>query len=170
MKPPQSSTARPWFVRRGIAVAGPFPIGALAQEHALGRLAGTTAVSPDGEQWLEPGSLRTLLDAHAIARTPDDWEGQRAMARARWADQREGQERRGASACPVTDRRTAGERRAFATAGRTLPPRRDEETVVGSERDVVLIVLLLLTAIALGVAVYGTSNPVVVNLDVRPLR
>jgi hypothetical protein len=167
---PLSSAAHPWFVRRGMTVSGPFPFGALAQEFALGRLAGTTAVSPDGKQWRELASLPTLLDGYATARTLDDWERQRAMARARWADQRKGWERRSACARPGTDRRTGSERRTFATTGRTPVSRRDDDTTADPERDVVRVVLLLLAAIAIGVAVYGSSNPVTVNFHVHPLR
>lgn len=47
--------------------------------------------------------------------------------------------------------------------------RRNEQVAAGAERGATFIALLLVTAVLLAVAAYGTSNPIPVDLAVRPL-
>jgi len=157
-----------WFVRRGERVFGPFPIGALRQEDALGRLRDATALSPDGQRWYEPGELRPLLEPGVARDQADEWIRQRAMARARWADQRTGIDRRAGRDASDQERRTDGDRRSASIAVRERLERREETSGIRAERKVVWIVLALLGAIVGGAATYGTSIPVPVNLVVRP--
>jgi hypothetical protein len=157
-----------WFVRRGERVSGPFPIGALRQEDVLGRLRDATALSPDGQRWYEPRALRPLLDAGMARYQADEWIRQRAIARARWADQRGGIDRRAGRDPRGQKRRINGDRRSASVAMRAGFERREETSGIRAERKIVWIVLALLGAIAGGAVTYGTSNPVPVNLDVRP--
>ena len=160
-----------WFVRRGERVSGPFPIGALRQEDALGRLRDATKLSPDGQRWYEPRQVRSLREPGVERDQADEWIRQRAMARVRWADQRSGVDRRAGRTgrdAGGQERRISGDRRSTLIAVRKRSERREELSCTGAERKVVWIVLALLGAIIGGAATYGTSNPVPVNLDVRP--
>jgi len=157
-----------WFVRRGAQVSGPFPIGALRQEDALGRLRDASALSPDGKRWYGLQHVRTLLEPSMEHDPADQWNRQRNMARARWADQRNGVDRRAAHDAGGQERRTGGDRRTEFSASRERSERRDELSGTPAERKVIWIVLALVGAVVGGAATYGTSNPVPVNLDVRP--
>lgn len=177
MQTPLPASARLWYVRHAEAISGPFPVGALVQEDALGRLAGASGVSVDGERWLQPAQFHAILrDADPVSRDAnsacpaDEWSGQRAMARARWADQRSGADRRACRASVSSDRRATPDRRAQSAGTRIpLPPRRDDIAVDRGQRGTLVIALLLVAAVALAAASYGPSNPVAVALHVRPL-
>ncbi len=155
--------SRLWYVRRGDTSAGPFPIEALRQEQVLGRLAGVEGISPDGAQWFAPSQLQNVLSESTSSQGLDDWSRERARARQRWAEQRSGIERRKSLRTPEPDRR------AFPITVRAPAMRRDEVATAGAERATAFIALLLVAAVVLCATVYGTSNPVPVNLDVRPL-
>ncbi len=163
MQPSSRITSRLWYVRRGDTLAGPFPIEALRQELVLGRLAGVDEISPDGAQWYAPGQLQDVLSESVSSQGMDDWSRERAMARQRWAEQRSGTERRRSPRAPEPDRR------AFPITVRAPATRRDEAATAGAERATAFVALLLVAAVLLGATVYGTSNPVPVDLDVRPL-
>lgn len=163
----QAISGHLWFVRRGERVSGPFPIGALRQEDTLGRLRDVTALSPDGQRWYEPRLLRPLLEPGAEHDQADEWIRQRAMARARWADQRSGIDRRAGRDSSGQERRTSGDRRSASVAMRKRAERREELSCTRAERTVVWIVLALLGGIIGGAATCGTSNPVPVDLAVR---
>lgn len=169
MNPLHPAPARLWFVRRNDLVTGPYPLGALAQEQALGRLGGATSISADGSRWLGVDRLRGMAGAQAHAETADDWSRQRAMARTRWADQRTGVDRRNQGSSALGDRRLGKERRTLPLTARASAPRRGEAAHASAERGVMRIVLLLIAAVTIGAALYGTSNPVAVTIDVRPL-
>jgi len=160
-----------WFVRRGEQVSGPFPIGALRQEDALGRLRDASALSPDGKRWYGLDHLRPLLEQTRERESADEWNLQRTMARARWADQRNGLDRRAWHGSGDQERRTGGDRRTAFSASRECSQRREELSGTRAERKVIWIVLALLGVVVGGAATYGTSNPVPVTLDVRaPLQ
>ncbi len=91
------------------------------------------------------------------------------MARARWADQRSGIERRKAATHSEQNRRSSSDRRAYPLTKRQTAVRRNEQVATGAERGATFIALLLVTAVLLAVAAYGTSNPIPVDLAVRPL-
>jgi len=172
---PPARTAHPhlWFVRRAGCTSGPFPLGALAQEDALGRLALIEEVSPDGDHWFEPGVLRSVLRSLPEDRARAEWAGQRAMARSRWADQRLGIDRRAAEGAstngPGQERRDGHDRRAWPETTRPPAAVRVEPALAHEFRQVIWIVLLLLAGIAIAAATLGPSNPVAVDLDLRSL-
>lgn len=89
-----------WFIRSAAGVQGPFPQGQVAQYVALGRLRAQDMISPDGAHWVtiaDSGQFTEALEirARAVAAQtsaengPEDWARERALARLRWADERD---------------------------------------------------------------------------------
>ena len=88
-----------WYVVSAGQVRGPFPAGALIQDRLLGRIEPEDLVSPDRENWQPFSSWPNLVEGFeslkaAQSSGADGWEVERAKARARWADERVGSERR----------------------------------------------------------------------------
>jgi len=167
--PSDSCIPRLWFVVRGDVRSGPFPVGALQQERAIGRLTTWTSVSPDGGPWVGADRLHDSPFQPSGSLPIDEWSRERAMAQARWADQRSGIDRRKVATHAAQNRRTRSERRAYPLTRRQPAARREDQITAGTERSTAIVALLFLAAVLLGVATYGTSNPIPVDIDMRPL-
>ena len=165
-----------WYVRKAGGVEGPFPAGALVQDRLLGRLDPNDLVSSDRENW-QPfdawpqlkAALQALENLPATDPQPG-WNVERAKARARWADQRAGTERRsqpagGAVVDSHNQRHGEGDRRgtSAAHASRQSRPR----PLLGRDRSLLklLIGLLLLAAVTgLMLWLFGPVNPIRVRV------
>lgn len=144
-----SETQRLWYVRLAGEVRGPFPTAAVIQDLALGRLAPDTLLSTDRIGWAPAGDLETF--SHLLQPSdPDAWAEERRRALRRWAEERGGEERRGAAALPdgqgtrVDRRHGEGSPRAATT--RTSPSQAGQGRawlVVGGLAVFVLLLLLL---------------------------
>lgn len=104
-----SGTQRLWYVRLGHQVEGPFPTAAVAQDLALGRLTPETLLSADRLTWTPASNLDAFSDLLHPSDS-DAWAEQRRQALRRWADQRQGEERR-TQPDEVGARRAGGDRR-----------------------------------------------------------
>jgi hypothetical protein len=172
-----------WYVQKTGTVRGPFPTGAVVQERLVGRILDADLVSLDQNEWKPFACWPELAEAIAVSAPPgsasadDDWFAERTHARVRWADQRNGQDRRAAEestgAAESTgksrqlrrgsDRRMGKEVAAVARAAR--PARR--AGILGSEIPLWWLVAGLTgLAVLLGVLIYlfGPVNPVAVRI------
>jgi hypothetical protein len=116
----KSETQRLWYVRLAEQVRGPFPSAAVAQDLALGRLPADAELSTDLVSWARAADLEAfsgLLQADQS----DSWAEERRQALRRWADERDGQERRAAPG-ESGARRAGGERRHGDTNQRSTAP------------------------------------------------
>jgi len=166
-----------WYVNKNGAVRGPFPTGALIQERLLGRLADSDLVGHDRQEWQPFSSwpeLASAMDAagpHHKSLEAAAWAGERAKARARWADERGGEDRRGEGpAAPDGDgRRAIADRRAIAEEGMpSRSPRQTDMTALfGADVPFwVLVSCVVGLVVLLGLLAYlfGPVNPVPVNI------
>ena len=167
----------PWYVLKNDIVRGPFPSGALVQERLLGRLADSDLIGPDQQEWKPFSSWPELMSALEAAGPPHKspeaaaWAGERAKARARWADERGGEDRRAeAPAPPLGNGRRAGpDRRTDTAEGLPIRSRRqaDMTALFGAEVPYwVLIGCVVALVVLLGLLAYffGPVNPVPVNI------
>lgn len=118
-------TQRLWYVQRGEEVRGPFPTAAVAQDLATGRLPADAQLSTDQVSWARAADL----DAFSRFLHPDEsdgWAEERRQALQRWADERDGQERR-ATPAEAGARRAGGDRRREQSNGRALHPQAPRE-------------------------------------------
>jgi hypothetical protein len=95
---------------RAGAVRGPFPTAAIAQDLATGRLPADVHLSTDRVSWSQATDLDAFSDLLQPAQTDDGWAEERRRALRRWADERDGRERRAVPDEGGT-RRTGTERR-----------------------------------------------------------
>ena len=168
-----------WYVKKGDVGRGPFPTGALVQERLLGRLSDSDLVGHDQQDWQPFSSWPELSSALEAASPPPKsqeaavWAGERAKARARWADERGGPERRTGALAPAHSeadgRRAALDRRAETGDGVPLRTRRqpDMGALFGAEVPYwVLIGGVVGLVVLLGLLAYffGPVNPVPVNI------
>ena len=142
----------------------------------MGRLADADLISADQIEW-KPFSAWPEL-AHAITASPlhpggserDDWLAERNNARARWADQRTGEDRRAAEspASDVEANRREGEadrRMADPTLQRRQRPAARKGLSGNLPVWALMVGLIVIAAlIAVLVSVFGAVNPVQVRL------
>jgi hypothetical protein len=118
----KSETQRLWYVMRAGAVRGPFPTAAVAQDLATGRLPADVQLSTDRVSWSQATDLDAFSDLLQPGQSDDGWAEERRRALRRWADERDGQERR-AVAGEGGARRTGAERRQGEGGARAAPLR-----------------------------------------------
>ncbi len=159
-----------WYVLKAGQVHGPFPGGALVQDRLLGRLGADELLSTDREDW-HPFAywppLNQALEAAAQAAPEQQpgWNAERAKARARWADQRSGEDRRAAIEQEAGKGERGGDRRSKRASGH----RAARASVQGLLMDFPvwkLIVALALVAVLVAVLVnmFGAVNPIAVDI------
>ncbi|MEO8631442.1 MAG: hypothetical protein ABI612_25605 [Betaproteobacteria bacterium] len=159
-----------WYVLKAGQVHGPFPGGALVQDRLLGRLGADELLSTDRDDW-HPFAywpqLSQALEAAAKAAPEQQpgWNAERAKARARWADQRTGEERRAASEEAGKGERRGERRSKRATAQRTARA----SGVQGLLMDypvwkLILALAVLVMVIAVLVHMFGAVNPIAVDI------
>jgi hypothetical protein len=142
----------------------------------VGRLADADLISADQIEWKPFSAWPELVHAttasplHARGSEEDDWLAERNNARARWADQRTGEDRR-ATESAAND--VSANRREGATDRRMASPtlQRQQRSAARSRLSAnlpvwALVVALIVVAalIAVLVAVFGPVNPVEVRL------
>ncbi len=142
----KSETQRLWYVMQAGAVRGPFPTAAVAQDLATGRLPADVQLSTDRVSWSQAIALDAFSDLLQPVESDGGWAEERRRALRRWADERDGQERR---AVPDEGgaRRTGAERRQWEGTGRAAPLRVPERK--GRGWLVVASVLALLLGLIL---------------------
>jgi hypothetical protein len=141
----------------------------------VGRLADADLISADQIEWKPFSAWPELV--HALTASPlhtggserDDWLAERNNARARWADQRTGDDRRGGE--PVTsdvaNRREGETDRRMASPTLQRQQRSATRTSLSANLPVWALVAALIVVAALVavlVAVFGAVNPVEVRL------
>lgn len=165
-----------WYVKKDGQSRGPYPSGAVVQDRLVGRLADADLISADQIEWKPFSAWPELVSAtttsrpHASGSEPDDWLAERNNARARWADQRIGADRR-ATESPAND--PAANRRESETDRRVADPalQRRQRPAARSRLSanlpvwVVVAALIVVAAlVAVLVSVFGAVNPVEVRL------
>ena len=168
-----------WYVQKTGAVRGPFPTGAMVQDRLVGRILDADLVSMDQTEWKPFASWPELAEAVALsaaageAHQEDEWSAERTHARVRWADQRDGKDRRAAEEGTEdagkrqrrggSDRRTDGESPPATRAPRIAR----RAGIFGTEMPLwVLVAGLVGLAALIGIVVYlfGPVNPVAVRI------
>lgn len=165
-----------WYVKKDGQTRGPYPAGAVVQDRLVGRLTDADLVSVDQTEWKPFGDWPELV--HAMTASPlhsggsehDSWLAERNNARARWADQRSGEDRRAAESAAddisSNRRETESDRRAADSALK----RRERPAVrrgFGANVPVwalVATLLLIAALVAVLVSKFGAVNPVAVRL------
>jgi hypothetical protein len=165
-----------WYVKRGGQSHGPYPSGAIVQDRLVGRLADADLLSADRTDWRPFSAWPELVQAvtaapsHSGGSEQEAWLAERKNARARWADQRTGEDRRAPDA-PSND--VAANRRDGATDRRTgeSTPQRHQRAGARSRLPTNLPVWALVAAlivvaalVAVLVSVFGAVNPVQIRL------
>jgi hypothetical protein len=168
-----------WYIRKEGWVRGPYPTGALVQDHLVGRIADTDLISLDQVDWRPLAAWPELVNAITLSPPPsagsadDGWVAERTHARVRWADQRGGDDRRGDG--PSQDESDARRRESEADRRAGLPrtpskrgPRsRKTADLFGTNLPIwMLLGGLMALAALIGVLVYvfGPVNPVAVQI------
>lgn len=167
-----------WYVNKEGRIRGPFPAGALIQDHLVGRLGDADLVSLDQAEWKPFAAWPELSEALASAAQPsggednDQWAAERNLARMRWAEQRSGEDRRavGTSTDPVEKRRQSDSDRRDRPVETVRRSKRSLGRAAGIlNADVPTWILLAGLAglvLLVGVLVYlfGAVNPVRVQI------
>jgi len=166
-----------WYVIKNGTVRGPFPTGALVQERLLGRLTDSDLIGHDRQEWKPLTSWPELSSAMEAAGPQHKsleaaaWAGERAKARARWADERGGEDRRAeAPGPPGGDPGRAGaDRRSGAEEGLPMRSPRQSDITALFGADVPFWVLIgcvagLVVLLGLLAYLFGPANPVPVNI------
>jgi hypothetical protein len=148
----KSETERLWYVRLAGQVRGPFPSPAIIQDLAVGRLPADTELSTDRINWAQPAELE-VFSRLLQPDESDAWAEERRQALGRWADERDGRERRALDRESGTTRRM--DRRAGDNLQRTTRTPRLAKALVGpgwlvAGSLVVLLVGLVVLALLLG--------------------
>ena len=142
----------------------------------MGRLGDTDLISADQIEWKPFGAWPELV--HAMTASPlhgggserDEWLAERNNARARWADQRTGEDRRGAESAAndgSANRRESESDRRMADPALQRRHRPGSRNTLSANVPVwALVVALIVIAalIAVLVSVFGAVNPVEVRL------
>ena len=165
-----------WYVKKDGQSRGPYPSGAVVQDRLVGRLADADLISADQIEWKPFSAWPELV--HAITASPrhpdgserDHWLAERNNARARWADQRAGEDRRAAESAASdveANRREGGADRRMADPTlqrRQRPAARN--SLSGNLPVWALVVGFIVFAalIAVLISVFGAINPVQVRL------
>ena len=165
-----------WYVKKDGQTRGPYPSGAVVQDRLVGRLADADLISADQIEWKPFNAWPELVHAltaspsHAGGTERDDWLAERNNARARWADQRSGDDRR-AGESTASDLGT--NRRAGETDRRMADPilQRSQRPVAQNRRSgnlpvwaLVVGLIVIAALIAVLVSEFGAVNPVRVRL------
>ena len=164
-----------WYVKKDGQSRGPYPSGAVVEDRLVGRLADADLISPDQIEWKPFSAWPELV--HATTTSPpyaggsedNEWLAERNNARARWADQRTGEDRRAAESA-ASD--VSANRRESETDRRMADPslqrrRRDARSSLSGNLPVwALVAALIIVAalVALLVSLFGAVNPVEVRL------
>jgi hypothetical protein len=160
-----------WYVLKAGQIHGPFPGGALVQDRLLGRLAPEELLSTDRDDW-HPFSywpqLNQALEAAAQAAPEQQpgWNAERAKARARWADQRTGEDRRAA----IEEEAGKGERRGDRRSKRASAQRTARASgVQGLLMDypvwkLIVALAVIVVVVAVLVKLFGAVNPIAVDI------
>jgi hypothetical protein len=164
-----------WYVKKDGQSRGPYPSGALVQDRLVGRLGDADLISADQIEWKPFSAWPELVHAmtasplHGAGSERDEWLAERNNARARWADQRTGDDRREAESAANggTVNRREGEtdrRMDPALQRRQRPAARN--SLSGNLPVWALVVGLVVIAalVAVLVSVFGAVNPVQVRL------
>src|SRR5262249_31101318 len=120
--------------------------------------------------WPELVHAMTASPSDAAGSERDDWLAERNSARARWADQRTGEDRRaaepGAGGNAANRRDNVSERRTSDPTAHGRGPLRSQGRLPGNLPVWALVVALLVAGglIALLVSLFGAVNPVEVRL------
>jgi hypothetical protein len=136
-----SETQRLWYIRLAEQVRGPFPTQAVVQDLALGRLPPEAEFSNDRVSWTR------AVDTEAFSRLTqadpsDGWAEERRRAFERWADERQGPDRRSVRRPTSERRRNEGSERP--RAGRDARPVQQRWWLVFATLAALLLSLLAL--------------------------